>query len=195
MSARRGNLSAAESARRAIAHHSTDVAAALAGPSAPVNCRHTPRSWARSQKLKAALAKAARGRRRRALHCQTLRASLGQQSVLEELGIQTGTSQVYQLHLKSFWGFVARWGLDTRESSRQDAALVDWADWEFLDGEDASRGEKLLAALENGRWRTVRRARCTHRAFAGCFVTGASAARAAAGCRCRSSSCGPSQGT
>ena len=51
--------------------------------------------------------------------------------------------------LLGFWGFAGRWRLQLKSHTEFDNACTDWADFQFLDGEGPSEGEKLKAAPES----------------------------------------------
>ena len=101
------------------------------------------------------LAKRARARRRQMKHSWRLRATRGENSVLEELSAQKKTHSAAQRRLDDFWAFVDRYRLDVQGDKGLDDASTDYADLEFLSGEGFEVGEKLLAALE--RWALVAR--------------------------------------
>ncbi len=109
-----------------------------------------------SKRMRQALAKRTRSRRRLQRHTWSLRASRGLSTVLEELAMSPKTSVDFQRRLNYFWDFVDMHKLPTSPDKALDEALADWADLEFLSGEGFAVGEKLLQALE--RWALLHRA-------------------------------------
>ena len=121
---------------------------ALQDPSTLVSTRARQRARASNKRLKQALTKARRAAKRRRLHTARLRASFGEQTILEKIGIGDAITLDYHRHLLCFWEFVDRHHLSLDNQRARDCALCDWADYEYLDGETSSRGDKLLAAFE-----------------------------------------------
>ena len=67
-------------------------------------------------------------------------------------------AQDYERRRGYFWDFAARWSLPlTSDDLTFDVAVCDWADHQFLDGEQCHVGEKLKAALDE--WATQHRPR------------------------------------
>ena len=102
------------------------------------------------KKLRAVEAKQKKAAKRRHLHTARLRASVGERSILETIDIGSDSQEDYAKRLLSFWGFAARWKISLSQPTQYDAAAVDWADFQYLDGEGPDHGERLRAALE--RW-------------------------------------------
>ncbi len=111
-----------------------------------------------TKRAKAERAKRARARERQAKFVRRLRASAGVKTILEELSMGTQAAQDYERRRTYFWEFAARWSLPlTDDDLTFDVAMCDWADHQFLDGEQCHVGEKLKAALDE--WATQHRRR------------------------------------
>ena len=89
-----------------------------------------------------------RARDRQASHLKRLRATVGGTGILEVESVQNATRRSYWNLLERFLDFAARFGLRVDSHPLLDAALVDFSDDAFLDGENVDFGEKLQAALE-----------------------------------------------
>jgi len=101
--------------------------------------------------------KQAKARKHQVRHTWQLRTTLGTSTILGSLATSWTTSGVYRNLMSSFWVLADSERVPLRLDRDFDNLLCDWADREFLNGEDASRGEKLLAAL--ARWALVSRGR------------------------------------
>ena len=86
-------------------------------------------------------------RARQAKDRRQKRATLGKQTILEEIGIGDAISSDYQNHLTCFWDFADRWARP-QQKSRDNDVLCDRAVFACLDVESASKEEKLLVVLE-----------------------------------------------
>ena len=100
------------------------------------------------KRLRQALAKRERARKRQQRHTWKLRASAGLPSILEEISVGPTISVDYLRRLRCFWDFVDLHKLKVEKDTGLDDAVTDWADLEYLSGESFEVGEKLLAALE-----------------------------------------------
>ncbi|CAK0873426.1 unnamed protein product [Prorocentrum cordatum] len=78
-----------------------------------------------------------------------LRALKGERSVLESSHPSTPVRRDYCRRLDKFWEFGRSQGLSLANLKVCDDALCDFADLQFLDGEQVDAGAKLLAALED----------------------------------------------
>ena len=54
----------------------------------------------------------------------------------------------YRRKADEFWGFAARMRLPVSQPADLDAALCDYSDWKYLDGEQGEFGDKLEAAIK-----------------------------------------------
>ncbi|CAE7886307.1 unnamed protein product, partial [Symbiodinium necroappetens] len=77
-----------------------------------------------------------------------LRATQGERSILELSSVKEPQRRDYAKKLDGFYGFVAQHQLQIADTKALDAALCDWADILYLNGEGCNYGDKLLAALE-----------------------------------------------
>ncbi|CAE7820938.1 unnamed protein product [Symbiodinium necroappetens] len=89
-----------------------------------------------------------RARRRQRVYAQKLRATLGERSILELNSVKEPTRRDYLQRLEKFYDFVRFHQLDIKRERELDAALCDYADSLYLDGESSTSGQKLQAALE-----------------------------------------------
>ncbi len=103
-----------------------------------------------AKKARQLLTKRARARRRQSQHTFRLRASLGQNTILENLSAAPTTLADYRKRVGSFLAFLDLHRLPHATDRHFDLATSDWADLGFLSGEGYEAGEKLLAAM--GRW-------------------------------------------
>ncbi|CAK0885022.1 unnamed protein product [Prorocentrum cordatum] len=78
-----------------------------------------------------------------------LRALKGERTVLESSHPSTPVRRDYCRRLDKFWEFGRSQGLSLANLKVCDDALCDFADLQFLDGEQVDAGAKLLAALED----------------------------------------------
>ena len=98
------------------------------------SCRRRPKAWS-SARVKSLAAKQKKAAARRSKHTARLRATVGESTIIETLGLGSQITTDYRSHLGSFWDFADRWGLQLKVAKHYDLALCDWADFEFLDGE------------------------------------------------------------
>ena len=54
----------------------------------------------------------------------------------------------YRRKADEFWGFAARMRLPVSQPADLDAALCDYSDWKYLDGEQGEFGDKLEATIK-----------------------------------------------
>ena len=106
-----------------------------------------------AKKMRQALAKRARARKRQQKNTWKLRACVGEATVLEMGSISASTSRDYRRRLTSFWDFADRIGRPVNTDKEIDTVAADWSDLEFLSGENSEAGERLLSALE--KWALV----------------------------------------
>ncbi|CAE7763388.1 NHX3 [Symbiodinium sp. CCMP2456] len=96
---------------------------------------------------------------------ETCRLDVDAEGDAEETGESKGQteeifqSQDYLNKLKGFYEFTAFHQLETRDEAQLDEALCDYADDQYLNGEDSNFGQKLLAALEFQRPEAAREGR------------------------------------
>ena len=109
--------------------------------------------------LKATQRKRERARARQKKFTSRLRATVGELSILEVSSVKTSTRQDYLNKLRGFYEFTAFHQLETRDEAQLDKALCDYADVQYLNGEDSNFGQKLLAALEFQRPEAAREGR------------------------------------
>ena len=89
-----------------------------------------------------------KARRRQRVFAQKLRATLGERSILEMNSVKEPTRKDYLQRLEKFYDFVRFHQLDVKRERQLDAALCDYADHQYLNGESSTSGQKLQAALE-----------------------------------------------
>ncbi len=106
-----------------------------------------------AKKMRQALAKRARARKRQQKNTWKLRACVGEATVLEMGSISASTSRDYRRRLTSFWDFADRIGRPVNADKEIDTVAADWSDLEFLSGENPEAGERQLSALE--KWALV----------------------------------------
>ena len=125
--------------------------------SAAARARQLSREFVQKRNEARRRAKTGRAARRQKVASPRIRASLGEESVLESLAVSPPVKVDYATRLKQFWGFAQHWGLPLQKDKQFDDVACDWADFQFLDGEGCHVGEKLKAALDA--WATVSRDR------------------------------------
>ncbi len=113
------------------------------------------REVAGSKRLRTLLAKRSKARRRKQHGTWKLRASVGDETLLETISTSGQILLDYRRRLNLFWDFADRNGLKLAGDRSFDNAAADWSDLEFLSGEGFHVGEKLLAALK--KWALVHR--------------------------------------
>ena len=99
------------------------------------------RASAGKKRLRAAMAKREKARRRQQRHTWRLRATCGDNSVLEELAMGSTTSGDFRRRLLNFWGFLDRHELPHGTDRQLDLAATEWADAELLSGEASRQGK------------------------------------------------------
>ena len=75
----------------------------------------------------------------------------GEKTLLEHASIKEPARKDYYRKLEGFYAFVVKYELTIRSEESLDAALCEYAEHLFLDGEDSHYGQKLQAALEYDR--------------------------------------------
>ena len=98
--------------------------------------------------LKRVEVKRKKARSRQTKYAKKLRATRGELSLLETASVKSSTKEEYLKGLRGFYNFVTFHMLPCQREEDLDAALRDYADELFLDGEDSHVGSKLQAALE-----------------------------------------------
>ena len=86
--------------------------------------------------------------RARFLAANARKARTGVENVQEGIGVGEAISRDWHNRPTCFWDFADRWSKSRRKAGDYDKALCDSADSLHLDGECASEGERLLAALD-----------------------------------------------
>lgn len=123
--------------------------------------RDAPRRQPMEQNLKA-LVRASKARREKAKKRQAqfrkrLRATMGEMSILEMKSVKEPQRKDYLRRLDEFYDWVSHLELPLKTEEQLDAALCDYADIMYLNGESNSSGQKLKAALEFHRPEAFRR--------------------------------------
>lgn len=72
----------------------------------------------------------------------------GEKTLLEYASIKEPARKDYCRKLEGFYAFVVKYEMDIRNENLLDAALCEYAEHLYLDGEDSHYGQKLRAALE-----------------------------------------------
>ena len=98
--------------------------------------------------LKATQKKREKARARQRKFAKKLRASLGGHGLLEMASVKEATRKDYLNKLRGFYDFVSFHALSIQDEAGLDAALCDYGDVLYLDGESCNFGQKLLASLE-----------------------------------------------
>ena len=98
--------------------------------------------------LKATQKKREKARTRQRKFAKKLRASLGGHRLLEMASVKEATRKDYLNKLRGFYDFVSFHALSIQDEAGLDAALCDYGDVLYLDGESCNFGQKLLASLE-----------------------------------------------
>ena len=117
---------------------------------------------------------------------QRLRASLGEKSLLEMASIKEPQRKDYARRLEGFYSFIIKHELPIGSEKELDAALCEFADHLFLDGEDLSWGQKLQAAIEYKRPEYARDGRLSLPRFKRAMKGWRQKAPRKQGCRCQS---------
>ncbi|CAE7038510.1 unnamed protein product [Symbiodinium sp. CCMP2592] len=107
-----------------------------------------PENWSLKTLLKGHQAKRKRAADRQKKFAMKLRATQGERSILELSSVKEPQRRDYAKKLDGFYGFVEQYQLRIADTSALDAALCDWADILYLNGEGSNYGDKLLASLE-----------------------------------------------
>lgn len=107
--------------------------------------------------LKANEKKRQKAKQRQGRFVKRLRASKGEMSILEMSSVKEPQRRDYSRRLDAFYEFVGLHQIDIHLEEGLDAALCDFADHLYLNGEGADAGWKLKAALEFVRPEAMRR--------------------------------------
>lgn len=81
-------------------------------------------------------------------YSKKMRATRGEKGLLEMASIKEPQRKDYARRLEMFYSFVLRYQLKIETEAELDAALCEFVDHLYLEGEDSSFGQKLQAALE-----------------------------------------------
>ena len=84
--------------------------------------------------------------RRKRLGPRTLRAHLGEPTVLDLIAVSEPTRLDDSPRLEEFWSFAEQWNVGLETDMEFDEVLADWADSQFLDRDQCHVGERLKAA-------------------------------------------------
>ena len=98
------------------------------------------------------LLKRAKARKRAAKHTWRLRATLGEETVLETISTSVWVLQDYRRRLTCFWDFADRFSLSLHVDRDYDNVAADWSDLEYLSGETPGAGRNFWPLWKSGHW-------------------------------------------
>ena len=116
-----------------------------------------PRSKTLMHLINSVKKKREKAMQRRMKYEQKLRATQGGRGILEDSSVKDAQRKDYAKRLSEFYSFVARFDLRISTESDLDEALVDYADYLYLNGCSQDAGNRLRAALEYERPEAVRK--------------------------------------